>query len=111
MKKKKRGIVQWQSPKTEDVCDSFGNSYLEDPDLLPEQPTAPSSPQLLMGEAVEHLQGRQREVYLLVMREDKSFSEAGEILGVSKATVQTHLDRAIAFISAYCKQSIDRERV
>lgn len=82
------------------------------PDILPETKiVAPSTPQLLMGEAVEHLQGRQKEVYLLTMREGKSLSEAGEILGISKGTAQKYRDRAIRFISGYCHNAIGKGRV
>jgi RNA polymerase sigma factor (sigma-70 family) len=121
MKNKKRGLVETQPlDEMRGTVNSYHNftashdneeSALANPDILPEQPTAPSSPQLLMGEAVQHLQGRQKEVYLLVMREDKSLAEAAEILEISKSTVQTYLDRAIAFITAYCQQAMDQERI
>lgn len=82
------------------------------PDLLADkQPSYPSTPQMIMGEAIEHLQGRQKEVYFRVMREDLSLAEAAESLGITKSTVQVYLDRAIAFISQYCKAAVDRERV
>lgn len=81
------------------------------PDILLEQDSSPSTPQLIMGEAVLHLQGRQKQVYLSVMRDDKSIAETGEILELSKGTVQTYLDRAIAFITQYCKTAMDRERI
>lgn len=82
------------------------------PDSLPEtEIAAPSTPQLLMGEAVEHLQGRQREVYLLTMREDKSLAEAAEVLGLSKGTAQKYKERAIKFIERWCKQAIKLGRV
>ena len=82
------------------------------PDVLPEMEiAAPSTPQLLMGEAVEHLQGRQREVYLLTMREDKSLAETAEILGIEKGTAQRYKERAIKFIESYCRQAIKKGRV
>ena len=82
------------------------------PDMLPEtEIAAPSTPQLLMGEAVEHLQGRQREVYLLTMREGKSLAEVAEILRISKGTAQKFKERAIKFIESYCKQAIAKGRV
>lgn len=88
-----------------------GEDMLANPDCLVERNTSPSTPQLLMGEAILHLQGRQREVYLLVMREDKSMAEAAEILNISKGTVQTYLDRAIAFIVGYCHEAMQKGRV
>lgn len=82
------------------------------PDVLPETEIAAlSTPQLLMGEAVQHLQGRQREVYLLTMREDKSLAEVAEILSIEKGTAQKYRERAIKFIESYCRQAIARGRV
>jgi RNA polymerase sigma factor (sigma-70 family) len=82
------------------------------PDVLPEtEIAAPSTPQLIMGEAVQHLQGRQREVYLLTMREGKSLAEAAEILGISKGTAQKFKERAIKFIENWCKSQIAKGRV
>lgn len=82
------------------------------PDVLPETEIAtPSTPQLLMGEAIEHLQGRQKEVYMLVMRESKSLSEVAEILGISKGAADTYKRRAIKFISQYCKNAMAKGRV
>lgn len=82
------------------------------PDVLPETETAaPSTPQFLMGEAVEHLQGRQRECYILTMREGKSFSEAAKILGIGKGRVQQYRERAIKFIMRWCEQQIAKGRV
>ena len=71
---------------------------LSNPDILQENEAVPSTPQLLMGEAVEHLQGRQRECYLLTMRAGKSFAEVAEILGIGKGRVQQYRERAIKFI-------------
>lgn len=88
---------------------------LDDPDFMEktiiQQDNSPSTPQLLMGEAILHLQGRQKEVYLSVMRDDLSLSETGELLGIGKSTVQVHLDRAIAFITQYCEAAMQKERV
>src|ERR1019366_5282316 len=89
-----------------------GEHVLANPDSLPETEIAtPSTPQLLMGEAISHLQGRQREVYILTMREDKSLAEASEILGISKGTAQKYRERAIKFISQYCKNAILQGRI
>lgn len=82
------------------------------PDELPElNNTSPSTPQLIMGEAVQHLQGRQKEIYLLSMREDKSLAEIAEILSISKGTAQTYKNRAIKFIQGYCQEAIKKGRV
>jgi DNA-directed RNA polymerase specialized sigma24 family protein len=71
----------------------------------------PSNPQLLMGEAIQHLQGRQKECYLLTMREDKSLAEVAEILGISKGAVQIYRQRAVKFLTSYCKVAIKNGRV
>lgn len=82
------------------------------PDVLSEtEVSAPSTPQLLLGEAIMHLQGRQKECYLLVMREDKSLAEAAEILGIAKGSVQVYVDRAVKFLTQYCKAAIKKGRV
>lgn len=85
---------------------------LANPDTLPHIETvAPSTPQLLMGEAVEHLQGRQKEIYLLVMREGRSLAEAAEVLGIEKGTAQKYKERAIKFIASYCQEAMSKGRV
>ncbi len=64
-----------------------------------------------MGEAIDHLQGRQKEVYLSIMRDDKTQEETAEALDISRAAVRTYYDRAIAFISQYCRRAMDEGRV
>lgn len=82
------------------------------PDVLPEtEIAAPSTPQLIFGEAVEHLQGRQREVYILTMREGKSLAEAAEVLKMAKGTAQKYKERAIKFIEKWCEAAIAKGRV
>jgi len=71
----------------------------------------PSTPHFLMGEAVAHLQGRQLEVYFLTMREGKSLAETAEILGIEKGSAQKYKERAIKFISQYCKAAMERGRI
>lgn len=71
----------------------------------------PTTPQRIMGEAIQHLQGRQKEVYMLVVRDDRSWADAGKVLGISKGSVQIYLNRAVRFITAYCKQAMDKGRV
>lgn len=67
-------------------------------------------PQELMGEAIAHLQGRQREVYHLTMREGRTHTETGEILGISRDAVKDYKERAIKFITAYCRAIIVKEQ-
>lgn len=88
---------------------------LDGPDFMEKyvipQTNVPSNPQLLMGEAIQHLQGRQKQVYLLVMRDDRSLTEAAKVLGIGKSTAQSYLERAVAFIKGYCEQAIEGGRV
>jgi DNA-directed RNA polymerase specialized sigma24 family protein len=118
---KRRKFVEWQKVPKDLVSggpfdankkyDSF-NPALANPDILPEtEIVAPSTPQLILGEAIEHLQGKQKEVYILTMREGKSWAETGEILGISKGSVQKYKERAIKFLTQYCKSAMDRGRV
>jgi len=82
------------------------------PDVLPEMKiSSPSTPQLIYGEAVDHLQGRQREVYLLVMREGRSLAEAADMLNIEKGSAQKYKERAIRFIEQYCQAAIAKGRV
>lgn len=119
MKKNKRNPVEVQEldeigGKTnsyERYAEDKGENVLGNPDILPEISEGPSSPQLLMGEAIEHLQGRQREVYIAIMRDGKTQEETGEMLGISRAAVRTYLDRAISFISGYCKKAMENGRI
>jgi DNA-directed RNA polymerase specialized sigma24 family protein len=110
----------WDYVRThESIASSHGPNGVDmnerpeaNPDVLPEtEVAAPSTPQLLMGEAVQHLQGRQREVYLLTMREGKSLAEAAEVLGIEKGSAQKYKERAIKFISAWCKNAMAKGRV
>ena len=71
----------------------------------------PSTPQLLMGEAIDHLQGRQLEVYLLTVREGRSLAEAAKLLGIEKSSAQKYRERAIAFLKQYCHAAIAKGRV
>lgn len=92
--------------------DSNREDKRANPDVLPETEIAsPSTPQLLLGEAISHLQGRQKECYLLVMREDKSLAEVAEVLGISKGSVQVYVDRAVKFLIQYCEDCIKKGRV
>lgn len=88
-------------------------SVQANPDSLPEGTsyfgdTQPTRAQVLMGEAIEHLQGRQKQVYLLMMREDYSCAQAGKKLGISKWTARDYKDRAIRFIQQYCKRAVEK---
>lgn len=95
-----------------DSGDDMQENPQANPDVLPEvEIVGPSTPQLIMGEAIDHLQGRQREVYMLTMRDNKSWAEAAEILGIEKGSVQKYKERAIKFIEQYCKAAIAKGRV
>jgi DNA-directed RNA polymerase specialized sigma24 family protein len=70
-----------------------------------------TGPQSIMAEAIEHLQGRQKEVYILHMRLERSLGECAEILGITKSTAQIHKERAVRFIEQYCKLAIKKGRI
>lgn len=64
-----------------------------------------------MGEAVEKLRGRQREVYFLTIRDGKSFEEAAEVLGIKAEEARKYQDEAVRFIEKYCKQAVAKGRI
>lgn len=102
----------WEHVRTRGKSADMDEHPLSNPDSLPEaEDAAPSTPQLLMGEAIQHLQGRQREVYLLTMREGRSLAETAEILSIEKGTAQKYKERAIKFIEQYCHAAIAKGRV
>lgn len=82
------------------------------PDLLTESQgmyadSQMSDAQRIMGDAIEHLQGRQRDVYMLTMRQGMSLREAAALLGIAKGTAQVYKDRAIKFITDFCRQKLE----
>jgi len=64
------------------------------------EPAAQARPEDALGEAltaaVRALSRRQREVVALRVLADMSAEEAGQLLGISPATVHVHLHRALA---------------
>ena len=111
-----RTPIKKQKGRLADKFDFITEDVRANPDSLREDEGMfavgqPTTPQYLMGEAVEHMAGRQKECYIMVMREDKSLAEAAQVLGISKGTVQVYLNRATKFITAYCKAAIERGRV
>lgn len=70
------------------------------------QDTYITDAQALMGDAVEHLQGRQRDVYILTMRQGYSNQEAADILRISRNTVKEYRERAIKFVTAFCQNGL-----
>lgn len=67
--------------------------------------------QKLMGEAVDKLQGQQKQVYILTVRLGRSLADAAKELHLSKWTVRTYHDRALRFITQYCRSAIRRGEV
>lgn len=65
-------------------------------------------PQELMGEAIEHLQGRQKQVYLLTFRRGLSFADTAKRLKISRSAVQIYRNRAARFVTQYCEAAIQR---
>lgn len=66
-------------------------------------------PEEIMGEAIEHLQGRQKDVYMLTIRQGLSLDKAAKLLSISKSAAQIYKDRAIKFITAYCQNKMAKE--
>jgi len=86
---------------TEDVR-ANPDSLTEDDEMYTNNQLTPA--QETLGEAIEHLQGRQKQVYLLTMRQGLSIRDAAKRLKISKGTAQVYRTRAIAFLVTYCKQ-------
>lgn len=103
--------------KTKEETDDHSINFNEDIyklDALPENAALYSGAEItraqeILGEAIEHLQGRQREVYMLVMRDSLSYNEAAEILKLSKAAVQIYIERAKKFLIGYCRAVAKKE--
>lgn len=97
-----------QKGKLGDRFDYITEDVRANPDSLREDEamyasSQPSEAQYLMGEAVGHLQGIQKQVYTLTMREGLSIAEAGKKIGISKSAAQGYRDRAIKFIAEHVK--------
>ncbi len=103
-----------QTPKGNlgDRFEFLTEPLVANPDQLTEEQGLYANSQLtkaqeLMGEAVDHLQGLQRDCYILTMRQGMSLAEAGKILKLSKSDVQGYRTRAIAFVKGYCQRSLN----
>ena len=55
----------------------------------------------LIDEAIEQLSPRQREVFLLSRRHQKTYQQIAVLLGIGKESVKTHLGLAVKHISHY----------
>ncbi|MCU7550113.1 sigma-70 family RNA polymerase sigma factor [Chitinophagaceae bacterium LB-8] len=60
----------------------------------------------MIDEAIDRLPSRQKEVYLLHRHERLTYHQIAEQLGISKETVKTHLELAVAAISKCVKQRV-----
>lgn len=70
-----------------------------------------ATPHRIMGEAVEKLKGYHKEVYLLMVRDEKALTEAALVLEMDELQTQKALDEAIEFVRKYCKQAIAKGRL
>jgi len=61
----------------------------------------------LIDEAINSLSARQREVYLLHRHERLKYSEIAARLNLSRETIKTHLQQAVAGITRYIKERIN----
>lgn len=64
-----------------------------------------------MGEAIESLRGKQREVYFLTVREGMSVTEAAEALNMREPEVWDYHYRAIDSVERYCKIAMLKGRI
>ncbi len=93
--------------------DFSSESPQANPDLITEgqalyADSQPNKAREIMGDAVEHLQGRQRDVYMMIMRQGLSFQETAKLLKISKSAVQIYKNRAVKFITAFCKNEMKK---
>ncbi len=102
--------------KLGDRFEFLSEPLVANPDQLTEASGLYSNSQMtqaqeLMSEAVEHLQGLQRDCYMLTMRQGLSFTEAGKLLRLSKSDVQGYRTRAVKFVTEYVKRAIKNGRL
>lgn len=70
-----------------------------------------ATPHRIMGEAIEKLRGYHKEVYLLVVRDEKTLEDAALVLEMNEVQTQKVLDEAIECVRKYCKQAIVKGRL
>ncbi len=107
-----------QTPKGKlgDRFEFLSEPLVANPDQLTEEAGLYADSQMtqaqeLMSEAVEHLQGLQRDCYMLTMRQGMSFTEAGKLLRLSKSDVQGYRTRAVKFVTEYIRRAIKNGRL
>ena len=109
----------WEDAGTANRRDEYGHIVEHpqaNPDVLAEKDamysgSQPGQAQFIMGEAIAHLQGQQKAVYLLMLREGRTQEETAAMLGISRSSVRVYYLRAITFIHQYCKAAITRGEV
>ena len=78
---------------------------------MEQKPDGPPDPHsiyyTLIDEAINNLSPRQKEVYLLHRHERLKYSEVANRLKLSRETVKTHLQQAVAGITKYIKERIN----
>lgn len=70
-----------------------------------------ATPHRIMGEAIERLRGYHKEVYLLMVRDQKTLEDAALVLEMDEVQTQKTLDEAIESVRKYCKQAMVKGRV
>lgn len=65
----------------------------------------------LIDEAIDHLSPRQREIYLMHRHRRLTYNNIAEQLNLSRETVKSHLQSAIASISRYVSQKMNSLRL
>jgi RNA polymerase sigma-70 factor (ECF subfamily) len=57
--------------------------------------------------AINQLTAQRKQAFNLVKIDGKTYEEAGEIMGISRATVNTHMTKAIQSIKEYLLKNQD----
>jgi RNA polymerase sigma-70 factor (family 1) len=90
----KKIAIEWKALKELGSVSSQSINYTED--KLQESQYAN-----LLQDALSHLPGQQRKVFLLARKEHLTYIQIGERLGISPLTVKTHMSRALENIKVW----------
>ena len=86
----------------ESLIINAANYYLNGQELLENKETA-----AILKQAIEQLPPQRKKVFQLCKIEGKSYEEAGRIMGISPATVNSHMTKSIQAIKDYILRNRD----
>ncbi|WP_407428085.1 RNA polymerase sigma factor, partial [Arcticibacter sp.] len=78
------------------------NYYMHTEEALSEKETS-----RVLHVALNRLSPQQRQVFTLCKLEGKSYEEAGQILGITTATVNSHIVKSTRFIRTYLVKNLE----